>query len=161
MNIYSWLQLILYMVVLLLLAKPLGSFMASVYQGDRIFLDPVLGPVERLIYRASGVRADEAADALELPATAANMDWKVYAFAMLLFNVLGLLVVYLLQRVQVALSLQFQPRVRWPWNALAWRSWVSARLEARSAMFAIPLRQRYPLRPILRRQPQKPCRLWG
>ena len=55
MNIYSWLQLIFYLVVLLALAKPLGSFMARVYQGERTFLDPVLRPVERLIYRLSGV----------------------------------------------------------------------------------------------------------
>ena len=55
MNTFSWLQLILYLAVLLLLAKPLGGFMTRVYQGERTFLDPVLRPVERLIYRASGV----------------------------------------------------------------------------------------------------------
>ena len=54
MTIASWVQLIFYIVVLLALAKPLGSFMARVYQGERTFLDPVLGPVERLIYRALG-----------------------------------------------------------------------------------------------------------
>jgi len=54
MNAFSWLQLILYLVVLLALARPLGSFMARVYQGECTFLDPVLRPVERLIYRASG-----------------------------------------------------------------------------------------------------------
>ena len=47
MNIYSWFQLIFYMVVLLALAKPLGTFMAKVYQGEKTFLDPVFGPVER------------------------------------------------------------------------------------------------------------------
>ena len=45
MNIFSWLQLIIYMVVLIALAKPLGSFMAGVYQGERTFLDPILRPV--------------------------------------------------------------------------------------------------------------------
>jgi len=49
MNLYSWLQLIFYIVVLLALAKPLGSFMARVYQGEHTFLDPVLRPMERLI----------------------------------------------------------------------------------------------------------------
>jgi K+-transporting ATPase ATPase A chain len=96
MNIYSWLQLILYIVVLILLAKPLGSFMARVYQGQRTFLDPVLGPVERFIYRVSGVRPSE------------EMNWKTYAIAALLFNALGLLLLYALQRFQAVLPLNPQ-----------------------------------------------------
>jgi K+-transporting ATPase ATPase A chain len=96
MNIYSWLQLILYMVVLLALAKPLGTFMAKVYEGKHTFLDPVLQPLERLIYRLGGVKADE------------EMGWKTYAVAMMLFNVLGLLVVYALQRLQGVLPLNPQ-----------------------------------------------------
>ena len=55
MNGFEWLQLIVYFVVLLLLVKPLGLFMAHVFQGERTFLDPVLRPVERLLYRAFGV----------------------------------------------------------------------------------------------------------
>ena len=96
MNIISWLQLILYMVVLLALAKPLGTFMAKVYQGERTFLDPVLRPLERLIYRSAGVNTDE------------EMGWKTYAVAMMIFNVLGLLVVYALQRLQGMLPLNPQ-----------------------------------------------------
>ena len=96
MNLYSWLQLILYMVVLLLLAKPLGLFMARVYQGERTFLDRVLGPVERFIYRVSCVNLGE------------DMNWKTYAVAMLLFNALGLIVVYALQRLQGGLPLNPQ-----------------------------------------------------
>ncbi|MGE5776927.1 MAG: potassium-transporting ATPase subunit KdpA [Chloroflexota bacterium] len=96
MNIYSWIQIIFYIVVLLALAKPLGSFMARVYQGERTFLDRVLGPVEQLIYRASGVKPTE------------EMNWKTYALAVMLFNVLGLLVVYALQRFQAALPLNLQ-----------------------------------------------------
>jgi len=96
MNLYSLIQLILYVVVLLLLAKPLGSFMAKVYQGERTFLDPVLRPVEWLIYRAAGVKAEE------------EMGWKTYAIAMMIFNVLGLLVVYALQRLQGTLPLNPQ-----------------------------------------------------
>ena len=46
MNIFSWLQLILYMVVLLAFAKPLGTYMTKVYQGEHTFLDPVLRPLE-------------------------------------------------------------------------------------------------------------------
>ena len=96
MNIYSWIQLIFYMVVLLALAKPLGTFMAKVYQGEHTFLDPVFGPVERFIYRLAGVHADE------------EMNWKVYAIALMVFNVLGLFVVYALQRLQGYLPLNPQ-----------------------------------------------------
>ncbi len=93
MTLASWLQLVFYLVVLLALAKPLGAFMARVYQGERTFLDPVAGPVERLIYRAGGVKAAD------------DMDWKTYAAALLLFNLLGLLAVYSLQRLQGVLPL--------------------------------------------------------
>ena len=93
MNIYSWIQLIFYIVVLLALAKPLGSFMAKVYQGEHTFLDRVLGPVEQFIYRVSGVKPDE------------DMNWKTYAVAVILFNILGLLAVYILQRLQAVLPL--------------------------------------------------------
>jgi K+-transporting ATPase ATPase A chain len=96
MTASSWFQLILYMVVLLALAKPLGTFMANVYEGKRTFLDPVLGPVERLTYRLSGVNADQ------------EMNWKTYAVTVMIFNVLGLLVVYLLQRAQGFLPLNPQ-----------------------------------------------------
>jgi potassium-transporting ATPase potassium-binding subunit len=96
MTSFSWLQLIFYMVVLIALAKPIGLFMARVYQGERTFLDPVLQPVEKLIYRLCGVRPDD------------EMNWKVYAIAMLLFNGLGLLVVYALQRLQGFLPLNPQ-----------------------------------------------------
>ena len=96
MNIYSWVQIILYLVVLMGLAKPLGSYMAKVYQGDRLFLDRMLGPVERFIYRVSGIKADE------------DMNWKTYAFAVLTFNILGLLAVYAIQRLQGVLPLNPQ-----------------------------------------------------
>ena len=87
------LQLLLYLVVLLLLAKPLGAYMARVYEGRPVGLDRALGWLERLIYRLCGVRADQ------------EMGWKVYALTMLLFNVAGVLVVYAVQRVQGVLPL--------------------------------------------------------
>ncbi len=96
MNPISWIQLLFYLAALLLLAKPLGSFMARVFEGERTFLDPILGPVERLIYRLSGVDSGE------------DMNWKTYAIAMLVFNVLGLLAVYALQRLQAFLPLNPQ-----------------------------------------------------
>jgi len=96
MNIFSWIQLIFYIVVLILLVKPLGTFMAKVYQGESNFLDPILKPVEGLIYRLAGVKPDD------------EMDWKVYAIALLLFNGLGLLAVYAIQRMQAFLPLNPQ-----------------------------------------------------
>lgn len=56
MNLYSWFQLIFYLVVLVAMAKPLGLFMAKVYQGGHTFMDPVLGPVERFVYRLPGFK---------------------------------------------------------------------------------------------------------
>src|SRR6266446_5464292 len=93
------LQPLLYLVVLLALAKPLGRYMARVYEGQPTGLDRVFGPLERLIYRLCGVRAHS---------SEAEMGWKTYAFAMLLFNLLGLLVVYALQRFQGLLPLNPQ-----------------------------------------------------
>jgi K+-transporting ATPase ATPase A chain len=88
MTINGYLQLAVYLVVLLALAKPLGWYMARVYEGQSVGLDRALGPVERLIYRLLGTREDQ------------GMTWKTYAIAMLLFNVLGILAVYALQRFQ-------------------------------------------------------------
>ena len=96
MNIFSWLQLIFYMVVLIALAKPIGLYMARVYQGEKTFLDPLLRPLEKWIYRLSDVHPDE------------DMNWKVYALAMMLFNGLGLLAVYAFQRLQGYLPLNPQ-----------------------------------------------------
>ncbi len=96
MTANGFLQVGFYLVVLIALAKPLGAFMANVYDGKRTFLDPVLRPVERLIYRVCGVDPDE------------GMDWKTYAVAMLLFNGLGALAVYGLQRLQGVLPLNPQ-----------------------------------------------------
>jgi len=93
MNIYSWIQLAFYLVVLIALAKPLGSFMAKIYEGKPTFLTRVLAPVERLIYRLSGVKPEE------------EMNWKTYAIAVMLFNAFGLLAVYALQRLQAILPL--------------------------------------------------------
>ena len=93
MTFNGYFQLGLYLVVLLALAKPLGSFMARVYTGQSSGLDRVLGPLERLIYRLCGVRPDQ------------EMSWKTYAVAMLLFNMAGMLVVYALQRLQQLLPL--------------------------------------------------------
>ncbi|HQU35572.1 MAG TPA: potassium-transporting ATPase subunit KdpA [Anaerolineales bacterium] len=96
MNIYDWLQILFYLTVLFALVKPLGGYMARVYQNERVVLDPILDPVERFIYRASGVDSKT------------EMNWKTYAVAMLLFNAIGLLAVYFLQRTQGFLPLNPQ-----------------------------------------------------
>jgi K+-transporting ATPase ATPase A chain len=90
------LQLALYLAVLLALAWPLGIYMARVFDGPATPLDRVLGPLERTIYRLCGVRPQE------------QMGWKRYALAMLGFQMLGLLAVYGLQRVQGWLPLNPQ-----------------------------------------------------
>jgi len=92
----SIVQLLLYLVVLALLAKPLGAFMARVFEGERTFLSPVLGPVERLVYRVGGVDASR------------ESGWKRYLAGVLLFNLVGFLFVYLLQRLQGSLPLNPQ-----------------------------------------------------
>jgi potassium-transporting ATPase potassium-binding subunit len=90
------LQLVVYLLILLVLAKPLGAYMARVYEGRPFALDRALGWLERLGYRLCGVKPEE------------EMSWRVYALAMLLFNFAGMLAVYLLQRVQGGLPLNPQ-----------------------------------------------------
>lgn len=89
-------QIVLYLLVLAALAKPLGWYMARVYEGQPVGLDRVLGPVERLLYRLFGINPDQ------------EMDWKTYAVAMILFNGIGLLTLYALQRLQGILPLNPQ-----------------------------------------------------
>ena len=96
MNTAGWLQLGLYVVVLLLLAKPLGSYMAAVYEGRAFRSQRIAGPLERIIYRGAGVDP------------AREMGWIDYALAMLWFNLAGALVVYALQRLQQWLPLNPQ-----------------------------------------------------
>ena len=96
MTVQGILQIVLYLAVLLALVKPLGWYMARVYEGRPCGLDRVLGPLERLIYRLAGVRRD------------GEMKWTTYAWAMLLFNALGLLTVFGLQLLQGALPLNPQ-----------------------------------------------------
>ncbi len=93
---FGLLQIGLYVLVLVALVRPLGLFMARVYLGERTWLTPLFSPVERLTYRIAGVDP------------AHEQDWKQYALAVLLFNFTGLVVVYLLQRLQPVLPLNPQ-----------------------------------------------------
>lgn len=86
-------QVLVFFVVLLALSKPLGWYMAKVYEGKPCGLDCLLGPVERAMYRLCGVRPDD------------EMDWKSYGVAMLLFSAAGFLFLYGLQRFQDLLPL--------------------------------------------------------
>jgi K+-transporting ATPase ATPase A chain len=95
-TIYAYLQIGLYLVLLLALVKPLGWYMARVYQGEPIGLDRVLGPVERLIYRLGGVSQN------------AEMDWKGYAVAFLLFSAVDFIFLYALLRLQQFLPLNLR-----------------------------------------------------
>jgi K+-transporting ATPase ATPase A chain len=90
------LQLVVYLLVLVAFAKPLGAYMARVYEGRRLGLDRALGWIERFIYRLCGVDPSQ------------EMGWKTYTVTMLLFNFLGFLAVYLLQRLQGVLPLNPQ-----------------------------------------------------
>lgn len=96
MTLNGWLQIIIFLALILLVTKPLGLFMTHVFGGERTFLDPVLRPVERLIYKLT--RVDETRE----------MRWTEYAVAMLLFSGVSMLVLYLLQRLQGALP--FNPQ---------------------------------------------------
>jgi K+-transporting ATPase ATPase A chain len=88
MSANGYLQLAVYIAVLLLLAKPLGGYMARVFTGEPVVLNRIGLPFEKLLYRLSGVDP------------AREMRWTQYALAVLAFNLLGALVVYGLQRLQ-------------------------------------------------------------
>ena len=91
----AYLQLIFFLVVLIALVKPLGAYMARVYEGN-VALERAFGPVERIVYRACGTTRET------------EMNWKTYALSMIVFNALGLLFVYALQRLQFFLPLNPQ-----------------------------------------------------
>jgi K+-transporting ATPase ATPase A chain len=93
MTLIGLTQVLLYFVVLLGLSKPLGWYMARVYEGSPCGLDRIFSPMERLIYRLCKINPAE------------DMTWKTYAVGMLLFNAAGMFVLYALQRVQGLLPL--------------------------------------------------------
>ena len=88
MTINGWLQIAFFLLLILAVTKPLGAFMTRVFNREKTFLDPVLRPIEKLIYRTTGVDEEH------------EMAWTEYAIAMLLFSVVSMLLLYLIQRVQ-------------------------------------------------------------
>jgi K+-transporting ATPase ATPase A chain len=94
MSANGWLQFALYALILLATVRPVGAYLARVLEGERTWLDPVLRPIERLIYKLSGVNA------------AQEMNWREYAFAVLGFSAVSMLMTYAVERLQNLL----------PWN---------------------------------------------
>jgi K+-transporting ATPase ATPase A chain len=88
MTANGWLQILFFLGIVTLLAYPLGTYMAKVFSGKRTRVDPVLRPIERGLYRLTGVTPE------------AEMQWTEYAFAMLLFSAVSMLILYLLERLQ-------------------------------------------------------------
>ena len=112
MTANGWLQFALFSLILLATVRPVGAYLARVLEGERTWLDPVLRPIERLIYKLSGVNTTE------------EMNWREYAFAMLAFSAVTLVMTYAIERLQLHL----------PWNPqglanvgpdLAWNTAVS------------------------------------
>ncbi len=112
MTAIGWLQAVTFFAIVLALTKPVGSYMARVFQGERTWLTPVLEPVEKLIYRLGGVREGE------------EMTWYTYALAVLAFSLVGLAYLYVLLRTQQWLPLnpQHVPNMS---PDLAWNTAVS------------------------------------
>jgi len=90
----GWFQIFFFLLVVLAITKPLGVYMTRVFSGEKTFLDPVMRPIERLLYRVTGV------------AEQSEMRWTEYAISMLLFTVVSMVLLYVIQRVQQWL----------PWN---------------------------------------------
>ena len=91
MTLNGWIQILIFCGIVILLVKLLGGYMTRVYTGDRTFLGFLLAPFERLLYRVAGTNERE------------EQHWTTYVGAMLAFNLLGFLVLYLLQRFQAGL----------------------------------------------------------
>src|SRR5678815_3687339 len=88
MTFNGWFQILLFIAIIIAIAKPVGIFMTHVFNGERTFMHPVMRPVERIIYRLTGVDEDR------------EMHWTEYAAAMMLFSVVSLLLLYFIQRLQ-------------------------------------------------------------
>ena len=88
MSVNGWLQFAIYSVVLLATVRPVGIYLTRVLEGERTWLDPVLRPFERIIYKLCGVRADK------------EMNWREYTFAMLGFSAASLVLTYAIERLQ-------------------------------------------------------------
>jgi potassium-transporting ATPase potassium-binding subunit len=96
MTANGWFQIFLFLALVFLVTKPVGIFLTRVFNRERTFLDPVLRPIERLLYRVTGVDENH------------EMRWTEYAIAMLLFSAVSMIVLYLFERLQA--HLPFNPQ---------------------------------------------------
>jgi potassium-transporting ATPase potassium-binding subunit len=96
MTTNGWFQILFFLLLIFLVTKPMGIFMARVFSREKTFLDPVLRPIERLLYRLTGVDENH------------EMRWTEYAASMLLFSLVSMVVLYLMQRLQAYLP--FNPQ---------------------------------------------------
>jgi len=96
MTVNGWTQILLYAIVILAIAKPLGTYMFSVFEGEQQPLPKFFGPIERLLYRLCGVDPKQ------------GQDWKAYAVAVLVFSGITLIVTYAIERLQHVLPLNPQ-----------------------------------------------------
>jgi len=96
-------QIVIFMIALIVLAPLLGKYMAKVFMGENHFMKPVFGWLEKSVYRVSGVKSEE------------EMNWKTYLYDVLLFNLFGMVVLFLLQMFQAYLPLNTEklPNVSW------------------------------------------------
>ncbi len=84
MTANGWLQIFFFLLIVLLITKPLGVFMTRVFNREKTFMDPVLRPIERVLYRLTGVDENH------------EMRWTEYATSMLLFSLVSMIVLYLM-----------------------------------------------------------------
>jgi K+-transporting ATPase ATPase A chain len=113
MTANGWLQIVIFLALVLAVTKPMGVFLTRVFNRERTFMDPVLRPIERLIYRTTGV--DETHE----------MRWTEYAFSMLLFSAVSMLLLYLMQRAQGHLPFNPQKFAGVTPERLAWNTAAS------------------------------------
>jgi potassium-transporting ATPase potassium-binding subunit len=111
----GWLQFIVFAALLLAAVKPLGIYLARVLEGERTWLTPVLRPIETLLYKLAGVQSDK------------EMSWREYAFALLGFSAVSLLLTYVLERAQGMLTAAWMNPQKLPGveQALAWNTAAS------------------------------------
>src|ERR1019366_6646424 len=96
MSVVGWAQIGLLALLISLLVRPLGGYLARVYTGERTLLQPILGPIERALYRLAGVDVS------------AEQKWSEYAVALPFFHAVGVVALYLLLRSQDLLPLNPQ-----------------------------------------------------
>src|SRR5664279_107179 len=113
MSANGWLQFALYCLVLLATVRPVGIYLTRVFEGQRTLLDRVLRPVERLIYKLCGVNAET------------EMNWREYAFALLGFSAVSLLVTYGIERLQAVLPMWNPQKLAAVGPDLAWSTAAS------------------------------------